>query len=121
MMDALETLAYYAGEAVRVETSEGLAKRCGILDKRGGGIKNYIHRAEHPNQPHGQDRHYSPVMSDNVLKLLAGLRLTFAPIDDSEPTVAHICMAIDRLPIRPDAKAMAIHSVHRAGTMREGA
>ena len=113
-MNALEALAHHAGEAARTETSEGLAKRCGILSSKGKGIKNYIHRAIHPNAPHSQYRHYAPVISENLCKLLDGLGLTFSPVDNSVPTTAHVLMLISQMDMHPVAKAMVVNAVHRA-------
>ena len=114
-MDPLETLAHYTGEAARVETSEGLAKRCGILDKRDRGIKNWIHRAIHPNEAYGhEDRHYAAVVGVNLCKLLDGLGLTFAPVDNSVPSTAHVLMLISQMEMHPVAKAMVTNTVHRA-------
>ena len=118
-MTPLEALAYYTREAARVETSEGLAKRCGILSSKGVGIKNWIHRAIHPNKPYGQYRHYSPVISENLCKLLDGLGLTFAPVDSSVPTTAHVLMLISQMDMHPVAKAMVTNAVHRAAMIKE--
>ena len=119
-MTPLESLAHYTGEAARVETSEGLAKRCGILSSKGKGIKNYVHRAIHPNAKHSQYRHYAPVVSENLIKLLEGLELTFAPVDDAVPTPAQICHEISQMDAPDDAKRVAMAAVYAAGLMKEG-
>ena len=119
-MTALEALAHYTGEAARVETSAGLAKRCGILDKHGEGIKNWIHRAIHSNEPHGQYRHYAPVISENLCKLMEGLGLTFAPVPDrSAFTAGHVTAMIEQMDAPDDAKRVAIAAVYAAGLMTE--
>jgi hypothetical protein len=118
-MTPLETLAHYTREAARVETSAGLAERCGILDKHGKGIRNWIHRAIHSNEPHGQYRHYAPVLSEHLRNLLDGLGLTFAPVDDSVPTAAHVCHMISQMDAPDDAKRVAIAAVYAAGLMTE--
>lgn len=114
-MNPLSTLAHYVREAARVETYEGLAKRCGLPSRK------YIHRAIHPNREHSNVRHYNPVLSAQVCKLLDGLGLTIAPVDDSVPSVADVCMMIGRMNCHPVAKSMAIDAVHRAGQIREDA
>ena len=115
-MDALETLAYHVRQTTTEDGYRQLAARAGIVSSQ----FNYVYRAAHPGGEMPGGRILNPVIHGNLAKLLKELRLTFAPIqDDGPPTVAAICMLIDRLPIRPDAKSMAIHSVHRAGMMRE--
>ena len=116
-MDAnLLLLAHYVRTESQEEGYRHLAARCGIQPKK----FNFVYRAANPGKELPGGRILNPVLSESLLKLLTELRLTFAPVDDSVPTVAHICMMIGRLEgVHPVAKVMAIDAVHRAGMVRE--
>jgi len=115
-MDPLEALAHHVRQTTTEDGYRQLAARAGIVSTQ----FNYVYRAAYPGRELPGGRILNPVLHGNLVKLLTELRLTFAPVDDgSPPTVAHILMLIDQLPIRPDAKSMAIHAVQRAGQMRE--
>jgi len=118
-MSVLDDLAFCVQHAAQDEGYEALARRCGIVGGNGRGIKNYIHRAAHPGEAHSETREYSPVLSENLVKLLDGLGLTVAPRDETVPTVAHVCMMVSRMDCHRVAKSMAIDAVHRAGLIPE--
>ena len=114
MMDSLHTLAHFVRLAAEPMGYRTLATRCGIVSRQ----HEYVYRAAHPlkEMPSGK---LSPVMNANLVRLIDGIGLTFAKHPDAPVQVWHICQMIEQLPIRPDAKSMAIHVVHRAGMMLE--
>jgi len=119
-MSVLDDLAFYVQHAVQDEGYEALALRCGIvLETTGKGNKNFVHRAAHPNEQHSDTRCYTPILSENLVKLLDGLGLTVAPKDMDHLNVAQICMQIWQLKCSRDARTMAMDGVHRAYTMPE--
>ena len=109
-MDPREVLAHYL-KLHRESTGQTFAE----LGEYLGINKGWLCAAEHPSKYTGRRSAVTAALSN----LLEELELTFAPVDSDTPTAAHIMMLIGLMDIRPDAKAMAIHAVHRAAMMTE--
>jgi DNA-binding XRE family transcriptional regulator len=111
MMDPRELLAHHL-KSYREQhdlTLDELAQRTGVN-------KGQLYAAENPSNPKYADSR--AFVCNKLDDILAQLELTFAPVDDVVPSVAHIISLIDRMEASAGAKSVAMAAVHAAGLTR---
>lgn len=108
MMDPREIFAHHL-KTYREQTGQTMDG----IEAAFGVKRNWLCRAENPAKYVGR----RSVVSENLEQMLEVIGLTFAPVDDSVPTTAAICLLIDRMRVDSEAKRVIKAAVREAGKL----